>query len=199
MRPTFDAAVIVNNMLSKNIGAAKNVSFKDAYLRYWLRWSDYRGRSSRQEYWKLVLDNAVISIVLSVIIAPIGASWIMVLFGLANLVPVTTLTIRRLHDAGHTGEWVIPLLAAYTVGLVLDIVPFISRQEWGILRPAFDVSVAAGTAGGGMIVVNGITRPDVLPWFLFSLFLVFFVFGIIVFVFLLQRSKPDNAWGLEPR
>jgi uncharacterized membrane protein YhaH (DUF805 family) len=147
------------------ISAARNVSLKDAYLRYWLRWSDYHGRSSRQEYWKWFLVNAVIGIVLSVIVSSIGASWIVILFELANLVPATTLAIRRLHDAGHTGKWMIPLL-------VCDIL---------------------------LLALGSITATSSLAWLAIAVLLASMIFGIVVFVFLLQRSKPDNAWGMEPR
>lgn len=147
------------------ISASKDVSFKDAYLRYWLRWSDYRGRSSRQEYWKWFLVNSVIGTVLSTIVSSIGASWIVVLFELANLVPATTLAIRRLHDSGHTGKWMIPLL-------VCDIL---------------------------LLALGSVAATSSLAWLAIAVLLASLILGIVVFVFLLQRSKPDNIWGLEPR
>ncbi len=147
------------------IRAARQVSFKDAYLRYWLRWSDYRGRSSRQEYWKLILDNVVIGFLLSVFAASIGASWITALWEFINLVPATTLAIRRLHDSGHTGKWIIPLVACNLLLLILG----------------FIISTSS------------------LLWIAFVVLLVSVVVGAIVFVFVLQQSKPDNAWGLSPQ
>lgn len=149
----------------RTIQAVKEVSFKDAYIRYWVRWGDYHGRSSRQEYWKWFLDSAVISIVLSMIMTSIGVAWLFALFSLANLVPGTTLVIRRLHDAGHTGKWMIPLVV-------------------------FDVLL--------LVLAFGDATTSLL-WLTLIMLLVSFIDGIVVFVFILQHSKPDNAWGPEPR
>jgi uncharacterized membrane protein YhaH (DUF805 family) len=111
------------------------------------------------------LDNAVIGTILSILVAPIGATWIVVLFELANLVPATTLAIRRLHDAGHTGKWMIPLL-------VCDLL---------------------------LLFLGFVTATSSLAWLAIAVLLASMIFGIVVFVFLLQRPKPDNAWGMEPR
>jgi uncharacterized membrane protein YhaH (DUF805 family) len=149
----------------RTIGAARQVSFKDAYLRYWLRWSDYRGRSSRQEYWKWFLVDLVVVFVLN----SIGA-WIGVIFGIVSIAPTLTLTVRRLHDAGHTGKWVAPLIISYVFGLWVDI-----------------------------FVKVGSSMPSAMMVLVFLLLLASIITGIVVFIFSIQRSKPDNAWGLEPQ
>jgi uncharacterized membrane protein YhaH (DUF805 family) len=149
----------------RTISAVKDVSFKDAYIRYWLRWADYRGRSSRQEYWKLVIVSAVVSIVVSTIAAAVSASWIMLLFEIVNFVPGVTLVVRRLHDAGLTDRQMLPLLACEIL----------------------------------LFVVSAIAITTALVWLVFVASLALLIVGITVFILLLRRSAPDNAYGLEPR
>jgi len=149
-------------LLMRAIGSARNVSFKDAYLRYWLRWSDYRGRSSRQEYWKWFLVNIFISLALS-----IAGSWASVLFGIVSIVPTLTLTVRRLHDSGHSGKWVSPLVVSYLFGLYVDIF-----------------------VGSGSHISSAVLVPVLL------LLLAAILSGIVVLIFTIQRSAPDSKWGV---
>ncbi|MBZ5200582.1 DUF805 domain-containing protein [Planomicrobium chinense] len=86
---------------------------------------DFSGRSRRKEYWLFVLFTTVISIVLSIIDVIAGLQLtedIGVLGGLFSLliiIPTFSVTVRRLHDIGRSGWWVlltfIPLIGWMTL------------------------------------------------------------------------------------
>jgi uncharacterized membrane protein YhaH (DUF805 family) len=75
------------------------------YLDMFRRYADFRGRATRTRYWLAVLVHFVISVALLALVAPRAEQlwFVLVLYYLAGLVPVTALVTRRLHDAGHSG------------------------------------------------------------------------------------------------
>ncbi len=92
------------------------------YLTVLTRYADFKGRSSRSEYWYFVLINMLVSFVLSFVIAlvsPTVASIVNVLYFLAILVPAITVCIRRMHDVDK--EWWYALIPIYN--LILTITP----------------------------------------------------------------------------
>ncbi|GLB46268.1 hypothetical protein WR164_02470 [Philodulcilactobacillus myokoensis] len=113
------------------------VGFLKAYGMYWKNYFNFSGNSSRSEYWWTFLWNTIIGIVISIpmLISLISMfaqfehnnyslsgvsifSLIMILiyfiWGLANLIPQISLTVRRYHDVNFSGWWYIltPLLAS---------------------------------------------------------------------------------------
>ena len=84
------------------------------------QYADFNGRSQRTEYWLFVLFCLVVSIVLSMIdkmlgtYSSTGIGLLSGIFSLAVLLPGIAVGIRRLHDTGRTGWWLlialIPLL-----------------------------------------------------------------------------------------
>jgi uncharacterized membrane protein YhaH (DUF805 family) len=79
-------------------------------------YADFDGRARRKEYWMFALINMIISIVLTFGGRSIGAEWIGSLYSLAVLVPGIAVAVRRLHDIGKSGWWLlialIPLVGA---------------------------------------------------------------------------------------
>ncbi len=85
------------------------------------RYVDFAGRSRRREYWFFALGNVVIAIVLMLIermlgMASGGYGILTIIFELAILVPSIAVSIRRLHDTGRSGWWIliafVPILGA---------------------------------------------------------------------------------------
>jgi uncharacterized membrane protein YhaH (DUF805 family) len=200
-------------MNAKNTGAIKTISFKDAYSMSWRRWRDHYGRSSRQEYWKWFVGSLSIALVLGLLAFAFGIyePWLELLFGLACLVPSATITVRRLHDTGHSGKWVIPLLVILGIALEKNLSSFVHLSAsasvaligvsllWVgpllisyLMASLLDFAIIASRlAPVTLLSVDGI---------FVSVFLVACVaYGVIVLVLLIKRSKPDNAYGLEPQ
>src|ERR1700704_2953021 len=90
------------------------------------KYATFSGRSRRSEYWYFTLFYLLIYILLMLVDMATGIysteseiGLLTTLFALAMLLPSLAVTIRRLHDTGHSGWWIligaIPLLG----GLIL--------------------------------------------------------------------------------
>jgi uncharacterized membrane protein YhaH (DUF805 family) len=87
------------------------------------RYTEFDGRSDRPEFWWFGLINLMVSLVLwAVGIALFGyavGELIAVLYGLATLLPVIGVDIRRLHDTNRSGWWIliglIPIIGGITL------------------------------------------------------------------------------------
>ena len=71
----------------------------------------FNGRASRKEYWYFTLASFIVIILAAVLGALIGddegADIVSGLAALALALPSLGLSVRRLHDAGYSGWWVI--------------------------------------------------------------------------------------------
>ena len=80
----------------------------DSYKRFWKNYANFNGRSTRADYWWVMLANFLIGFVLGLISGLIpdlaGAlSAVSSLYSLAILVPGIALVVRRLHDINKSG------------------------------------------------------------------------------------------------
>lgn len=87
------------------------------YLSVLKNYAGFSGRARRKEYWMFVLFNMIIAIGLGVIEGLFGSPGILGgLYSLAVLVPSIAVSMRRLHDTGRSGWWMligfVPLLGA---------------------------------------------------------------------------------------
>lgn len=72
------------------------------------KYAVFSGRARRKEYWMYFLINFVINIVLLVIGMVIGVgSLIQLVYLLVVLLPSLGLSVRRLHDTGRSGWWIL--------------------------------------------------------------------------------------------
>ena len=87
-----------------------------AYKKYWMGYFDFTGRSSRSDYWLVVLANTIVTIILfSILIVVIvfdspDSPYHVILTLLyllvmtyfpASFIPSISLQVRRLRDAGY--------------------------------------------------------------------------------------------------
>ena len=120
------------------------------------RYADFRGRSRRVEYWAFVLFLFLLfavtatldswlpaggDTVTSVTTAPglwaysqaTAAGWITRIASLAMILPSLAVAVRRLHDVGRSGFW---LLAGFVplLGAILLLVFFLTDSRRGANR-----------------------------------------------------------------
>jgi len=78
------------------------------YLVVLKKYAEFNGRARRKEFWMFILINLIISIVFN-ILASIASffSIIGLLYSLAVLVPNIAVGVRRMHDTGRPGWWII--------------------------------------------------------------------------------------------
>lgn len=84
------------------------------YLEVLKKYAVFNGRARRKEYWFFVLFNIIISIVLTIIdgvtgsFSPeAGVGLLSGIYALAVLIPSIAVTVRRLHDTGRNGWWLL--------------------------------------------------------------------------------------------
>ncbi|TVV28502.1 DUF805 domain-containing protein [Weissella cibaria] len=105
-----------------------------SYKAFWQNYVNFSGRSTRADYWIPTIINAIIIAVLSAI-AGVGAQnnqWltspigvIVVLFGLAIILPDLALIVRRVRDTGvkHLVIWAILAIIFNIVGFIFALIP----------------------------------------------------------------------------
>jgi uncharacterized membrane protein YhaH (DUF805 family) len=101
------------------------------YLTVLKRYTVFTGRAARTEFWMFALFNLIVSIVLGVVDSVLGLGTLLAgLYSLAVLLPSIGVGIRRLHDTGRSGWW---LLISFVplVGLIVLLVFTIQDSQPG--------------------------------------------------------------------
>jgi uncharacterized membrane protein YhaH (DUF805 family) len=96
------------------------------------KYAEFTGRSRRSEYWYFILVYTLISSAVNTFAFILG-DWVTMLgslVGFALFIPSLAVSIRRLHDTGRSGWWlligVVPL-----IGIILLIVWFATDSQPG--------------------------------------------------------------------
>ncbi len=105
------------------------------------KYAVFSGRARRREYWTFSLAWALAfgvllsaDFLLGTLDVHRGIGWLSGLFSLATLLPVLSVTVRRLHDTGRSAWW---LLLALVPALGLLLLVFTAQDsqpgsnEWG--------------------------------------------------------------------
>ena len=96
-----------------------------AYLDMWQKFTDFTGRSNRGAYWRVVAVNIVIGLVFGILSEIAGIfGWIASLYSLAAFIPGIALSVRRLHDVGKSGLYLLFALIPL-VGWIIVLIPMI--------------------------------------------------------------------------
>jgi uncharacterized membrane protein YhaH (DUF805 family) len=86
------------------------------YLKVLRQYVDFAGRARRKEYWMFTLVSVIISLVLAILDNVLTIGVLGLLYSLAVLLPSLAVGVRRLHDTGRSGWWLlislIPLIGA---------------------------------------------------------------------------------------
>ena len=103
---------------------------------YWKKvvlenYANFTGRARRAEFWWYALANFIVSVVLNLLQAAASIFVVLVvIYGLAVLIPGIAVGIRRLHDTGKTGWWLLIVLIPL-VGIIVLIVFFATDGQPG--------------------------------------------------------------------
>lgn len=111
-------------------------TFKDAIKLGFSRWKDWKGRSSRAEYWWLFLFIFLVNFAFVMVLATLDPTGVVYTAGLVvalvlNIVSYVVMlatSVRRLHDTDRTGWWVL-LAAVPIVGVIVLLVFYAQKGD----------------------------------------------------------------------
>ncbi len=96
------------------------------YLEVLKKYAVFSGRARRKEYWYFVLFNTLISIVLGIIDGVTGSfstkagmGLLGGIYTLSVIIPGIAVSVRRLHDTGRSGWWLLIVLVPLIGAIVL--------------------------------------------------------------------------------
>ena len=97
----------------------------ELYPQFWTQSFDFEGRTSRIDYWKIVLVNLIIGGVL----AKVSPSAVYFVFAVASICPGLAMNIRRIRDTGRSWQWIF-----------ISLIPFVGVLWllWIELQPSAD-------------------------------------------------------------
>ena len=106
-------------------------AFIDAYKDALSKYADFSGRLSLGGYWRFFAVNLVIGLVLYVLILISSIFVILyILYSLALIIPGLAAAVRRLHDTGKSG-WYLLISFIPLVGFIVVIVFLASAGQTG--------------------------------------------------------------------
>ena|SRR5436190_8398191 len=100
------------------------------YLEVLKKYAVFNGRARRKEFWMFFLFNLIVAVILvAVEVGVFGGPGILYgLYALAVLLPGLGVTIRRLHDTGRTGWWVLVYLIPIVGPIVMLVFMVLDSQ-----------------------------------------------------------------------
>jgi len=104
------------------------------YLDAWKNYVNFQGRARRKAYWMFVLFNIIALIILGVIEGALGLSGqsgygiLTGIYSLAMILPLIALAVRRLHDTGRSGWWILIGLVPLVGPIILIVFYVIDSQ-----------------------------------------------------------------------
>jgi len=108
------------------------------YTKVLKNYAVFGGRAQRAEYWFFVLFNTIVSILLLAVDGVIGTfdaqagvGLLYAVYTLAVLIPSLAVSVRRLHDIGKSGWWLLLLLVPF-IGPIVLLVFFVLDSQPGV-------------------------------------------------------------------
>jgi uncharacterized membrane protein YhaH (DUF805 family) len=109
------------------------MSFAEAVKSFWSRYTMFKGRSRRSEYWFIQLFLIITNLAAAAIdlalmggdvdrfIANGGGGILGLIWILVTILPALAVLVRRLHDTGRSGWWALIGLVPLVGGVVLFV------------------------------------------------------------------------------
>jgi uncharacterized membrane protein YhaH (DUF805 family) len=123
------------------------MDFQTAIKTCFQKYATFTGRASRSEFWWFALFTFLVSAALGMVSQTLQG-----LFSLAVLVPSIAVGVRRLHDIGKSGWfmliWLIPFVG-WIIMIYWACQPSTASNEWG--EPAAALPAAATATPPGAV------------------------------------------------
>lgn len=99
----------------------------EAYKKFFRNYANFKDRSTRKDYWLVILINIIIGFCVGLIGGFLGeeaekvCTVVVGIYSLATLIPSLALEVRRLHDINKSG-WFILISLVPAVGSIILLV-----------------------------------------------------------------------------
>jgi len=102
------------------------------YAKVMKKYAVFSGRASRTEYWIFLLCNVLIAFMLGLFESVLGSSRgvLGMLYSLVVFLPTIAVSVRRLHDTGRSGWWMLMALIP-VIGTIVLLVFTIEDSQSG--------------------------------------------------------------------
>ncbi len=122
----------------------------DFYIDFWKRAFDFKGRSSREEFWYTYLVNVLISLILTFLLFIPFVAVIQSIWGLAIIIPMLAISVRRLHDSNHS---CLPIIIIFIIEVI----------SIGIITFSFIMLIILAFAGENIVLLSvlGLLIPSI--------------------------------------
>lgn len=170
----------------ENYNVLPEVGMGEALMMGLARVREFASRSRRSEFWWFMLVFLIVKWAVGFVLQLWSFKADSVAECLLWLVPLA-LTVRRLHDSGHSGCWV---YVSYVLGCAVQLL--------GTFSPVYDIVLRMGHA----------TTPDKVmkyvqdPWFMSytGISLLWMLVSLVVIVMCcLDSQKGANRYGESPK
>jgi uncharacterized membrane protein YhaH (DUF805 family) len=110
------------------------MGFGKAVASVFTNYFNFSGRAGRAEYWYFclfMLLAAIVTLVIDIALGfdATGAGPAYIVYALGTLIPSFSVSVRRLHDVGRSGWWV--LLVLTVIGMLVLLYWAVQRGETG--------------------------------------------------------------------
>lgn len=163
--------------METKITTLPQLSFAEAVKLNFARITDFKGRSRRSELWWNYLAYTILTFCLSLLLGTnLILAAIISFFLQLVIVPVT---IRRMHDGGHSGIWVV---AAVLLNIATNVYGFMNGfDSLGDLSPEEVITVISNPAFIGLSLASLIVE-------------------IVIFIFaVMEGDKGENKYGASTK
>ena len=104
------------------------MSFSEAVRDGFDNYVNFEGRASRSSFWWWVLFTFIVGVVANILDAAIDATIFSIIVGLGLILPNLSKAIRRLHDTGRTGWWVLIILVPL-IGFIVLLIFYLDKSD----------------------------------------------------------------------
>ena len=104
----------------------------ESYQKFLTNYLNFKGCSSRRDYWYVVLINMIIISIIELLVAITNIEkleYLIVIYNLAIFIPYISLTIRRLHDSNKSGWFYLLVLVPFFGTITMIIFMCLDREE----------------------------------------------------------------------
>lgn len=164
------------------------MNFGTAIKTVFTKYAVFKGVASRPEYWWFVLFTVIVSSVLNVFMGdpndpnPV-VSGLSLLFSLGTLIPSLSVTVRRFHDAGFSGKW----LLLYLVPIMLFVVAGVSAYP--VIFAAIQGSLTGEALTAAIVGLLGVAALPLITGF------AMWVFNLVLTLLPSKSAAQGNKYA----